>query len=288
MPLVFPLRLMLRSLSTRTGFYTLKFWKFRMKCAIPIEITRTIEGRGRVLECVPSLFPSYLPDSKILKGYISELSDENHLIESVLIRSGHYTFVTTNDQKIGLNTYLIPSSYSDKYVVSYFKKHQGWSRYMRPRIAHPLKYKGSRHDPAKTLYQWELDTFGNRQDPYISEKQARSIAKHYLQVLEIYNYSIVFEYFNDLYSLAECRPVRRSGIVAKADSYLLRYSPDKVSASTVLHEIAHIVDYERYRALGHGPTFMLIFNMLLRDYFGKSYLSSMREAGLFKGKRNGR
>jgi hypothetical protein len=259
-----------------------------MKCVIPIEVSRTIRGEGRILECVPSLFPSYLPESKHLKEYLVDLNDKNHHVDSLILRNGVYTFIGTTDQRIAFNTYFIPEYYSDSFVVSYFTKYQGWPRRFLSRIKYPLRYKHSRKDKAQALYQWEKDVFNQRLDPILTEKEAKKLAKHYLEVLGITNYSMKFQYFNSLYEIAKCIPVRHSGIVAPASEYLLAFSPNLLSASTILHEIAHVIDYERYRALNHGPTFMLNYNMLLRDYFDKNFLPSMKEAGLYKGKQNGR
>ena len=259
-----------------------------MNCVIPIEVSKTIRGRGRVLECVPSLFPSYLPESKHLRDYLVDLNDENHHVESIIVRNGHYTFIGTSDEQIAFNTYFIPQRYTDKYVVSYFKKYQGWAKRFISHISHPLQYVDCRIDQAQALYQWEVDTFNRKLDPIITERDAKKLAKHYFKAVGISNYTLKFQYFNDLYAVAKCCPIRHSGIVSPASEYLLTFSPNLLSASTILHEIAHAIDYERYRALNHGPSFMLVFNMLLRDYFGKSFLSSMKEAKLFKGKRNGR
>lgn len=259
-----------------------------MKCVIPIEYTKTIRGKGRTIGCIPSLFPSYSPESEHMRQYVSKLNDDLHHVDAIINRRGHHVILGTSDFRTAFNTYLFPTRYSDEFVVSYLKRYSGWQRHALARISYPLQYKNCRLDLAQELYQWEHETFKRKVDPFLPEKNARLIVRHYFEQQRILNYTLRFREFDDKHALATCCPVRDSGLVAPAVEYRLTISKKHVCASTILHEIAHAIDYEKYRALNHGPTFMIIFEKLLKDYFGRGYLPSMVEAGLFKGKQDGR
>jgi len=117
------------------------------------------------------------------------------------------------------------------------------------------------------LYYWELNVFPDPE--LINVSEAREIVDYTIKLSGLKNIAldIVDKDSKGMSSLGKAvlRRVSKFGplydckiTIAHSD-----YSQDMVYAYVVLHELAHIIDYCRFRGNGHGPTFCAIYASML-------------------------
>lgn len=229
---------------------------------------------------ITALFPCYRTNNPEFAKLIKKIDSNNHLVKVDVLRQGSIVALVV-DGEFCLNVYCFPLHCSDEKVVSYLKKNLGWTKDLLYRITIPTVYLNCREDVvSKGLYRWEDTAIPKVK---ISRSKVEKLIATYLATFKVTAAHSITYTLTKQDELGVCGVVRRSGLVSRAVEYCFEFNPKEIYLHSVLHEIAHALDYHLYRSWIHGPTFLILYANLLSDHFDMDALKELKKKKLFLG-----
>lgn len=219
-----------------------------------------------VLGEIDVLFPVYNVKTKFKNLGITKTINDHHSVKAKVARWGHYGCLISQDGTCLINSYWFSKDTTDMEVFSYLQMNKGWTPSLHRKVRSAFKYKNPRNNYSEKIYGWEENTLPKVP---ITNDQIYGLYYEYLGNLVDLNFIEMKEY-------GKCSLVRNSGLVGKPVRYELKINPNSQYLWVVLHELAHALDYQYYRAANHGITFLKIYSSLLKKYHQINYWPSIK------------